>query len=203
MTNPLVVTSVSGTAVPILGNDVDTDRIVPARFLKEVTFDNMGEYLFYDVRYSNGQKNLDHPLNQIQFSNASIMLVENNFGCGSSREHAPQAIKRAGFNLIIGESFAEIFSGNCKALGIVTVALVRSDLDALFSHVQSHPDAALDFDLITSQLSISGIQQPFLASMKDAHRTSFLDGTWDELALLKLNNKKIDELAIQLPYFNW
>jgi len=203
MTNPLVVTSVSGTAVPIFGNDVDTDRIVPARFLKEVTFDNMGEYLFYDVRYSNGQRNSDHPLNQIQFSNASIMLVENNFGCGSSREHAPQAIKRAGFNMIIGESFAEIFSGNCKALGIVTVTLVRSDLQALFSHVQSHPDAAFDFDLITSQLSVGGIQQPFLASMKDAHRKSFLDGTWDELALLKLNNKKIDELAIQLPYFNW
>ena len=109
MTNSLVVTSVSGTAVPILGNDVDTDRIVPARFLKEVTFDNMGEYLFYDARYSNGHLNSDHPLNQPQFSNASIMLVENNFGCGSSREHAPQAIKRAGFNMIIGESFAEIF----------------------------------------------------------------------------------------------
>ena len=203
MINPLVVTSVSGTAVPILGNDVDTDRIVPARFLKEVTFDNMGEYLFYDVRYSNGHLNSHHPLNQPQFSNATIMLVENNFGCGSSREHAPQAIKRAGFNMIIGESFAEIFSGNCKALGIVTVTLARSDLDILFNHVQCNSDCAFDFDLKTSELSVSGIQQPFLASMKDAHKKAFLDGTWDELALLKLNNKKIHELAGQLPYFNW
>lgn len=203
MTNPLVVTSVTGTAVPILGNDVDTDRIVPARFLKEVTFDNMGEYLFYDVRYSNGHLNSDHPLNQTQFSNASIMLVENNFGCGSSREHAPQAIKRAGFNMIIGESFAEIFSGNCKALGIVTVTLARSDLDVLFNHIQCNSDGAFHFDLKTSELRVSGIQQPFSASMKDAHKKAFLDGTWDELALLKLNNKKIHELASQLPYFNW
>lgn len=203
MTNPLVVTSVSGTAVPILGNDVDTDRIVPARFLKEVTFDNMGEYLFYDVRYSNGNLNSDHPLNQTQFSNATIMLVENNFGCGSSREHAPQAIKRAGFNMIIGESFAEIFSGNCKALGIVTVTLARSDLDVLFNHIQCNSNDAFDFDLKTSELRVSGIQQPFSASMKDAHKKAFLDGTWDELALLKLNNNKIHELASQLPYFNW
>lgn len=203
MTNSLVVTSVSGTAVPIFGNDVDTDRIVPARFLKEVTFDNMGDYLFYDVRYSNGQFNSDHPLNQTQFSNASIMLVENNFGCGSSREHAPQAIKRAGFHMIIGESFAEIFSGNCKALGIVTITLSRSDLEVLFNHVQKNANSVFDFDLRGSQLNVSGIGRPFLVSMKSAHKKAFLDGTWDELALLKLNNKKIDELASQLPYFNW
>ena len=203
MTNPLVISSVSGTAVPILGNDVDTDRIVPARFLKEVTFDNMGDYLFYDVRHSDGKLTPEHPLNQAQFSQASVMLVENNFGRGSSREHAPQAIKRAGFHLIIGESFAEIFSGNCKALGIVTLTLTRSDLDRLFDHVNQLPNSVFTVDLVQSELNVTGINQPLSVTIKSAHKKAFLDGTWDELSLLKLNNKKIDELAKQLPYFDW
>ena len=203
MTNPLVISSVSGTAVPILGNDVDTDRIVPARFLKEVACDNMGDYLFYDVRHSDGKLTPEHPLNQVQFSQASVMLVENNFGCGSSREHAPQAIKRAGFNLIIGESFAEIFSGNCKALGIVTLTLTRSDLDRLFDHVNQLPNSVFSVDLVQSELNVTGINQPLSVTIKSAHKKAFLDGTWDELSLLKLNNKKIDELAKQLPYFDW
>ena len=203
MTHPLVISSVSGSAVPILGNEVDTDRIVPARFLKEITFDNMGDYLFYDVRYIDGQPNSEHPLNQPQFSDASIMLVENNFGCGSSREHAPQAIKRAGFNAIIGESFAEIFSGNCKALGIVTVTLPRSDLDQLFDYVQQNPSHQFSIDLEASKLNVSGLTEAFSVTIKDAHKKAFLEGAWDELSLLKLNDKKINELAKTLPYFNW
>ena len=203
MTNSLVISSVSGSVVPILGNEVDTDRIVPARFLKEITFDNMGDYLFYDVRYVDGQPNPEHPLNQSQYSGASIMLVENNFGCGSSREHAPQAIKRAGFNAIIGESFAEIFSGNCKALGIVTMTLPRLDLDTLFEHVQVSTGDQFSIDLHSSQLTVSGINQSFSVTIKETHKKAFLDGTWDELSLLKLNNQKIDELAKTLPYFHW
>ena len=122
----LVIKEVKGMAVPIKGNEIDTDRIVPARFLKEVTFEKMGEYLFYDVRFPNDKKDHLHPLNQEQYKDATVMLVENNFGCGSSREHAPQAIKRAGFEIILGESFAEIFAGNCKALGIPTVCVQYS-----------------------------------------------------------------------------
>ena len=136
---------------------MDTDRIIPARFLKEVTFDKMGEYLFYDVRYKNGEPNPEHPLNQVQYQSASIMVVENNFGCGSSREHAPQAIKRAGFNAIIGESFAEIFSGNCKALGIVTMLHYRDELAAVISLSIIKPDSLLySIDIESKTLYIKG-----------------------------------------------
>ena len=203
MNHPLAIRSVTGMAVPIIGNDIDTDRIVPASFLKEITFDNMGNYLFYNARYNNGQKNRSHPLNQPRFAKATVMLVQKNFGCGSSREHAPQAIKRAGFNMIVGESFAEIFSGNCKALGIVTISLEKTALGVLFDHVSQFPESVFSFDLLTSNLTVSGMDEPFRVDMKDAHKKSFLNGTWDELSLLKLNNSKIDELASQLPYFNW
>ena len=201
--NPLVISSVSGLAMPILGAEVDTDRIIPARFLKEVTFEKMGEYLFYDVRYTDGSLNEQHPLNQPQYQGASIMVVENNFGCGSSREHAPQAIKRAGFNAIVGESFAEIFSGNCKALGIVTVTLPRSILNDIFDITVNHPSAQYSIDIESKTLYISDVDQTYDINIKDTHRRAFLDGTWDELALLKLSNQDIQDKAAILPYFNW
>jgi len=201
--NPLVISSVSGAMVPISGNDVDTDQIVPARFLKEITFDQMGDYLFYDARRSDGVLDPDHPLNQSQYAGATVMLVENNFGCGSSREHAPQAIKRAGFNAIIGESFAEIFSGNCKALGILTVTLPKDELNELFNHMLHGMSDQVTIDIDTSTLSVPSVDQSFSVSIKAAHRRAFLDGTWDELSLLKVNDDKINELASTLPYFQW
>ena len=201
--NPLIISSLKGHALPIVGAEVDTDRIVPARFLKEVTFDKMGDYLFYDVRYVDGQKNMDHPLNQQVYEGASVMIVENNFGCGSSREHAPQAIKRAGFNAIIGESFAEIFSGNCKALGIVTVTLDRDSLDLIFKIVKDNPSFLYSIDLESKTLYINDVDQTFNFIIKESHRRAFLDGTWDELALLKLSNQQITNMANKLPYFNW
>ncbi|MEK9727971.1 MAG: 3-isopropylmalate dehydratase small subunit [Candidatus Margulisiibacteriota bacterium] len=203
MGNALSIGSVSGTAVPILGNDVDTDRIVPARYLKEITFDQMGDYLFYDARYDEGHNpREDHPLNQDQYQSASIMLVEKNFGCGSSREHAPQAIKRAGFEAIIGESFAEIFSGNCKNLGIVTGGLSRDHLDQLIQRVKQSPSLTLRLDIESSVLKL-GEDVSFPVSIKSSHQKAFLDGTWDELALLKLNDNKIKAVANDLPYFHW
>jgi 3-isopropylmalate/(R)-2-methylmalate dehydratase small subunit len=203
MANALSIRQVSGTAVPILGNDVDTDRIIPARYLKEITFDKMGEYLFYDARFSTDNKPTDHPLNLPQFSGASIMVVENNFGCGSSREHAPQSIKRAGFNALIGESFAEIFSGNCKNLGVVTITLERSELTRLTRIIQSQPDSRLTIDLAESALHVSSLNEPLPFSIKSGHLNAFLEGTWDELSLLKLTKDKISTVANQLPYFNW
>ncbi|MGC6367266.1 MAG: 3-isopropylmalate dehydratase small subunit [Candidatus Marinamargulisbacteria bacterium] len=200
--NPLSIENINGTAVPILGNDVDTDRIVPARYLKEVTFDNMGEYLFYDARHNGDELNPEHPLNQPKFSQASIMVVENNFGCGSSREHAPQAIKRAGFNAIIGQSFAEIFSGNCKALGIVTATLDRDHLDALMKQVQAQPSNVLTLSVNDEYIQFGDSFESKI-SIKPSHKKAFIDGTWDELALLKLNHEKIKTVANNLPYFNW
>jgi 3-isopropylmalate/(R)-2-methylmalate dehydratase small subunit len=202
MSTKLSILTVEGSGIPILGNDIDTDRIVPARFLKEVTFENMGEYLFCDARISNGEPIANHPLNQSQYSKASIMVVENNFGCGSSREHAPQAIKRAGFKAVIGQSFAEIFSGNCKAMGLVTATLERSDLDKVMQIVSDHPNVNIVLDVDAQQVTCEG-HGCYPVSIKDGHRKAFLDGTWDALEVLKLNSDKIQQTAETLPYFNW
>ena len=201
--NKLAISSLRGHAVPIPGIDIDTDQIVPARFLKHITFDKMGEYLFYDARFTNGIVNQAHPLNQPKYANASIMLVEHNFGCGSSREHAPQAIMRAGFKAIIGESFAEIFSGNCKALGIVTVTLPRQAIQQLFQHLVAFPNSAFFIDVEASTLAVDGLPDPFTITQKDTHKKAFLNGTWDELTLLKSNHDKITQLADQLLYLGW
>ena len=130
------ITQITGTATPIRGNDIDTDQIVPARFLKEITFDNMGKYLFYDARFDNQDQTKDHPLNNLNYLDSTIMIVEQNFGCGSSREHAPQAIKKAGFKLIIGHSFSEIFMGNCKALGVPAVQLPINDIHKIMDIIE-------------------------------------------------------------------
>ena len=121
------ITQVSGTAVPVLGDDIDTDRIIPARFMKCITFDGLGEFMFYDVRKNEDGSNKDHPLNEERFAGASILLSGNNFGCGSSREHAPQAIAKAGFSGVIAEGFAEIFFGNSTTLGLPLAVATKKD----------------------------------------------------------------------------
>ena len=131
------------------------------------------------------------------------MVVERNFGCGSSREHAPQAIKRAGFKAIIGESFAEIFSGNCKNLGVLTAQLSSEDLAIVVSHINQYPDSDLCINVEASILIVSGIEKSFIITIKPSHQKAFIEGTWDELALLKLNTTKINSLANKLPYFTW
>jgi 3-isopropylmalate dehydratase small subunit len=119
------VRKINGRSVYVPGNDIDTDRIIPARFMKCVTFDGLGEYLFYDVRKDSDGNDKDHPLNETRFSGASVLISNANFGCGSSREHAPQALYRYGFRAVIAESFAEIFFGNCCALGMPCVAATQ------------------------------------------------------------------------------
>ena len=131
------VTGVAGTGVPVRGDDIDTDRILPARFLKEVTFENMGEYAFYDRRFDAEGEPTDHPFNE--FEGASILVVNDNFGCGSSREHAPQALMRWGIDGIIGESFAEIFRDNCESLGVPTVTAPREAVVELQDWVAANP----------------------------------------------------------------
>src|SRR6185295_7747783 len=130
---------VTGRAVHVPGEDIDTDRIIPARFLKCVTFDGLGEHLFWDVRHREDGTKTGHPLDDPRFTGATILLAGRNFGCGSSREHAPQSIAKFGIKAIVAESFAEIFFGNSLALGMPCVSVARPDLIALIERVEHDP----------------------------------------------------------------
>ena len=196
------ISRIEGSGVSIMGNDIDTDQIVPARYLKEITFENMGNYLFYDARYTNNTPT-DHPLNQPQFAEAKVMVVNTNFGCGSSREHAPQAIKRAGFDALIGESFAEIFSGNCKALGMITAVCDSATIHRIQDHITNHPSSSIRINIESEVINVAGIEEPLFCQIKPAHQRAFLDGTWDALSVLKDNQEHIQQVAKTLPYFNW
>ncbi|NBV41497.1 3-isopropylmalate dehydratase small subunit [bacterium] len=189
---------IQGRAVVIPGDDVDTDRIIPARFLKEITFENMGNYLFQDARFDSDGQPKAHPLNDASAVGAVIMVAGRNFGCGSSREHAPQAIMRYGFQAVIGESFAEIFAGNCKALGIPAVTLSPADLAELRERLAQNPNLTVRINLADKQVQAGD----WLAALDlpEARRHSFLAGTWDSTVLLKQNSERIAETAARLPY---
>ncbi len=189
---------ITGRSVPVLGSDVDTDRIVPARFLKEITFSNMGEYLFYDQRVGPSGERLEHPLNDPQFMGARLLVVERNFGCGSSREHAPQAIMRFGIQAIIGESFAEIFAGNCKAIGVPVVTLDPENLADLIAVIQDCPETFLSLDLETKELRFDDRVVPVF--LPEPRRQSFLKGTWDSRSVLRQNHELVTAVAASLPY---
>ena len=185
--------SLTGTAVPIRGDEIDTDRIVPARCLKEITFEKMGEFLFVDAR-----EDESHPLNNAAFDGASCMIVGWNFGCGSSREHAPQAVKRYGIKFLIGKSFAEIFAGNCKALGMPAVVADSDAIDALWAHVEANPDTSFSLDLNAMTVTYGDTSIP--VTIRDEQRNAFLEGTWDALGLLKANMDQVRETAANLPH---
>jgi len=195
ITNTSII-QIKGKAVPIPGDDIDTDQLMPARFLKEITFDHMGEYLFYDLRFDGNGKSIGYIIDASQYKGAKILIVGNNFGCGSSREHAPQAIKRFGIEAIIGASFAEIFSGNCKSLGIPLLTASAADLVMLRQIAQKEPASEFNCDLISKTISVN--KQTFSIDLPEVRRESFINGTWDAVALLKQNLDKIE--AIKLPY---
>ena len=196
----LIRNQIEGNAVPVPGDEVDTDRIIPARFLKEVTFENMGKYLFIDARQNEDSSLKDHPLNEDKFAGSEIMVVGKNFGCGSSREHAPQAIMRYGIKALIGESFAEIFAGNCKALGIPVVTASKDQIDALMSAVSENPSEPVSISIASETATHLGVS--YTISLSKERKQAFLEGTWDELAILKSNADLIKEKTTQLPYFN-
>jgi len=197
-TTEKTVTSVTGTAVPVRGNDIDTDQIVPARFLKEVTFDNMGEYAFYDVRRDDVGTLNDHPFNR--YTNASILVVNQNFGCGSSREHAPQALMRWGIDGLIGESFAEIFSGNCQALGLPTATTDHETVEWIMEQVEADPTLELTID-VEAQTATVG-DETIDISINDAQREALLQGIWDTTALMKSYMDDVRQTADEVPYLN-
>jgi len=193
------VIKIQGTGVPVRGNDIDTDRIIPARYLKEITFSNMGKYPFFDERFDNDGKSKGHPFDDARFKGASVLLVNQNFGCGSSREHAPQSLMRWGVKAIVGESFAEIFAGNCNMLGIPVVTVTPQAAAKLQSLVEKAPKTSLTVDLEKKQVTVEGGEAvPF--QMPEPKRQSLLSGTWDSTGMLLANAAKAAETAKRLPY---
>jgi 3-isopropylmalate/(R)-2-methylmalate dehydratase small subunit len=190
------VKSITGTGVPLLLDDIDTDRIIPARFLRCVTFDGLGEHAFTDDR----QQDADHPFNQDQYQGASVLVTGRNFGCGSSREHAPQSLMRWGVKAVIAESFAEIFFGNCGSLGIAALQASREDLEALGATIEGNPAVQLKVDL--ESLTVTAGETAVSVSMPDSVRNALLTGEWDFLSQLLSASKKVASHAGTMPYLN-
>ena len=189
---------VEGTGIPIRGNDIDTDQIIPARFMKVVTFDGLGQFSFFDLRFDDEDNEKDHPMNEDRFKDANVMVVNNNFGCGSSREHAPQALMRWGIDAIIGEGFAEIFAGNCLALGIPTVTADSETVEAIQAFVDENPEAEIEVD-VEAETVVYG-DTTVDVTVDDAQRKALVDGEWDTTALMRSNQNAVRELAESLPY---
>ena len=192
------VTHVSGTGIPVRGNDIDTDQIIPARFMKVVSFDGLGEFAFFDQRFDEQDEPKDHPFNDQRFQDASILVVNANFGCGSSREHAPQALMRWGIDAIVGESFAEIFAGNCLALGIPTVTADTTAIERLQNYIEEHPATTISVDVASEQVSYDG--EEVTVTVDDSQRRALVDGVWDTTALMQANAETTRSVAASLPY---
>ena len=185
MADIVEITKISGTAVPIHGNDIDTDRIIPARYLKEPTFARMADYPFFDERFDSAGKKKDHPFNDPEYKGASILFVNKNFGCGSSREHAPQALYRFGIKAIVGESFAAIFAGNCTMMGLPAVVVAAKDIEQLMKSVEDDPQTEYSVDLEDKTLSYGN--QRIAIDLPETYRTALTKGFWDSTALLRSN----------------
>jgi len=192
------IVKVTGRAVAVRGNDIDTDRIIPARYLKEVTFARMGEYPFFDERFDAAGKPRPHPLNDPKHQGASILFVNRNFGCGSSREHAPQALYRFGIHAIVGESFAGIFAGNCVMMGVPTVTLGSAEIEELMRLAESRPQTVFSLDLEAKSLSFGERQVRF--DIPGTYRNALISGSWDSTAMLHANLDKVRKVAVRLPY---
>jgi 3-isopropylmalate/(R)-2-methylmalate dehydratase small subunit len=176
------ITELTGTAAYVPGNDIDTDRIIPARFMKCVTFDDLGEYLFYDVRKNEDGSDKEHPLNDPKFAGATVLISNANFGCGSSREHAPQALYRFGFRGVIAESFAEIFFGNCTTLGIPCVTAAAEDTRALGAAIEADPSAEVKIDVDALRVTCGALSFP--VHMPESAREALIGAQWDPIAEL-------------------
>ena len=186
---------VEGRGCVLRGDDIDTDRIIPARFLRCVTFDGLGEHSFEDDR---AQAKGDHPLDLERFEGANLLIVSRNFGCGSSREHAPQALMRHGFEAFIGGSFAEIFAGNCTALGLPCATLAEPDLAALMDTVEADPEQTVALDL--EACTVTCRAGTFNAVVADGTRKQLLEGSWNATAVLLEAGDAIEQRAAALPY---
>ena len=192
------ITSVTGRAVNVPGNDIDTDRIIPARFMKCVTFDGLGEFLFNDVRKQLDGTPKEHPLNEPRFAGATILLSGANFGCGSSREHAPQAIAKYGFKAIIAENFAEIFFGNSTTLGIPCVTASREDIAQIAAAVTANPQTEVVIDLVKLEVRFAG--HAVQIAQRESARDALVNGRWDAIGELIDGKSEVQATAAKHTY---
>lgn len=194
------ISNIKGKAVAVPGDDVDTDRIMPARYLRCVTFAEIGQYTFQDVRFTPEGKQKEHPFNDPKYRDASVLLVNKNFGCGSSREHAPQGIHRWGIKAIIGESYAEIFWGNCTAIGMPAVTVSEADMKKLMAAAQRNP-VEIEVDLEKKEARCGDLRVAI--DMRESFRQSFLEGTWDSTATLMAAQNELKQSVERIPYLRW
>jgi 3-isopropylmalate/(R)-2-methylmalate dehydratase small subunit len=196
------IARISGTALPLRGDNIDTDRIIPARFLKAITFEGLEQHLFEDDR-----REVDagapgtHPVSNPAYAGASILLVNANFGCGSSREHAPQAIRRRGIRAVIGESCSEIFFGNSVALGMPCVSAAPGDVARLMAVAEGNPGAVVTLDLERMRAAVGDLD--VAVSLPSGAREAFLEGTWDATGLLLERYEEVEAVMTRLPYLAW
>lgn len=194
--NPAAISKVGGRGLPLRGDDIDTDRIMPARFLVAVSFAGLEQHLFEDDRASNAA----HPYNDSRYAGASILIVNRNFGSGSSREHAPQGLVRAGIRAVIGESFSEIFQGNAAVLGLPCFAANHEAIEELQTRVERAPETMIEADLTSGVVTAGPLR--FAASVPPALRDAFVSGQWNPTAMLLDRFEEVQAVAARLPYLN-
>ena len=192
------IATVTGRGVVVPGDDIDTDRIIPARFMKCVTFDDLGQYMFYDVRFSEDGSEKPHPLNDPRFAGASILLSGENFGCGSSREHAPQAMYRYGIRAVIAESFAEIFFGNSTTLGMPCAEATAEQLAEMAATIDADSNTEVTLDVELSTVTVG--DKAFEVTIRESAQDALLAGRWDPIAELLEADGAIAQTAARLPY---
>jgi 3-isopropylmalate/(R)-2-methylmalate dehydratase small subunit len=193
------VREISGAGLPVRGDDIDTDRIIPARFLKSITFEGLEDHLFEDDRRELAAAGgRTHPVSDAAYAGAAVMLVNANFGCGSSREHAPQAIRRRGIRAVIGQSFSEIFFGNSVVLGMPCPTASKDTIEALMALVEKDPATPIAIDLAAMTVTAAGTSHAI--SLPPAVREAFLDGSWDATGLLLEDFDQVRAVAARLPY---
>jgi 3-isopropylmalate/(R)-2-methylmalate dehydratase small subunit len=192
------ITRIAGRGVFVPGNDIDTDRIIPARFMKCVTFDGLGEFLFYDVRKNADGTDKPHPLNEPRHAGATILFSGANFGCGSSREHAPQAIQKYGFKAVVAENFAEIFFGNCTTLGVPCATASRGDIARIAALIAADPNTEIVLDVAQQEIRAGG--QTFPAHVRPADHDALINGRWDAIGELLDGMGAMKQTAAGLPY---
>jgi len=192
------ITKITGPGVAVPGDDLDTDRIIPARYMKCVTFDGLGEYMFYDVRFDENGNKKEHPLNEPRFEKATVLISGNNFGCGSSREHAPQAIYRYGIRAVIAEGFAEIFFGNSTTLGMPCVTVTHHERLEISAMVDADPTIEITIDV--ENKTVTAGEKTFNCGIRDAARDGLISGHWDPIADLLEGKSEIENTVDNLAY---